>query len=294
MAKLILGCGYLGRRVAQVWRADGETVYAVTRTASRAAELEAAGVRPILGEVTEARSLRQLPTATTVLYAIGYDRRAGMAMRQVYVDGLRNALAALPESIDRILYISSTSVYGQSDGGWVDESSPCQPARENGRICLEAETMLRRHRYGSRAVILRLAGLYGPGRIPRRHALLTGEPIAAPRVGWLNLIHVDDAARIVLAAENVSPPQLYTVGDGHPPQRHEYYEELARLLQASPPKFIEPPPDSPAAMRAESNKRVSNRRMLAELQIALQYPSYREGLAAIVTAEMNSKGNTSR
>jgi hypothetical protein len=75
---------------------------------------------------------------------------------------------------------------------------------------------------------------------------------------------------------------LYTVSDGRPSQRREYYEELARLLGAPRPNFIEPAPDSPAAMRAESNKRVSNARMLAELGIELRHPSYREGLAAIV------------
>jgi nucleoside-diphosphate-sugar epimerase len=220
------------------------------------------------------------------LYAVGYDRAAGKAMRDVYVQGLRNVLDALPDTTERILYISSTGAYGQSDGQWVDEDSVCQPARDSGRICLEAEAVLRGHRLGERAVVLRLAGIYGPGRIPRQAALVAGEPIAAPSTGWLNLIHVDDAARVALAAEQrIEPPRLYTVSDGRPPQRREYYEELARLLGAPPPQFAEPAIDSPAALRAESNKRVSNARMLAELKVELAYPSFREGLAAIVTAE---------
>jgi nucleoside-diphosphate-sugar epimerase len=145
--------------------------------------------------------------------------------------------------------------------------------------------VLQAHPLGRRAIILRLAGIYGPGRIPRRHTLASGEPIAAPRDGWLNLIHVDDAARIVLAAEGIEElPRLYTVSDGHPPQRCEYYAELARLIGAPPPTFVAPPPDSPAALRAESSKRVSNRRLLSELKLELKFPSFRQGLAAIVAS----------
>jgi nucleoside-diphosphate-sugar epimerase len=286
MTKLVFGSGYLGLRVARLWRDAGDPVFAVTRCTSRAREFEAVGLRPIVADVTDARSLQGLPKAESVLYSIGSDRARGTSMRDVYVQGLRNVLAALPEETGRILYIGSTGVYAQSGGEWVDEDSACRPMRESGRICLEAEDMLRGHRLGLRTIILRLAGIYGPGRIPRQEAIVAGQPIAAPSTGWMNLIHVEDAARIVLAAEQQArPPRLYTVSDARPPQRREYYEELARLLGAPQPKFVEPAPDLPAAMRAESNKRVRNARMLAELNVKLQYPSYREGLAAIVAAE---------
>jgi nucleoside-diphosphate-sugar epimerase len=188
----------------------------------------------------------------------------------------------LPDSVQRIVYVSSTSVYAQTDGGWVDEMSECSPVLENGRVCLEAEQSLARSRCGARAIVLRLAGLYGPGRIPRSAALTAAEPIAALEHGFLNLIHVDDAAGIVVAAARIKPPRLYTVSDGNPPQRGDYYAELARLLGAPKPRFIAPPAESPAALRAESNKRVSNRRLLSDLGIQLRFPSYREGLAAIV------------
>src|SRR5690606_34447061 len=163
------------------------------------------------------------------------------------------------------------SVYSQTGGVWVDETSETRPLRENGCICLEAEQTLRRHRLGGRAIILRMAGIYGPERIPRLKALMAGDPIAAPSEGFLNLIHVDDAARIVLdAEERAAPPCVYTVSDGQPPIRAEYYAELARIAGAPPPRFTVPEPNSHAALRAESNKRISNRRLLADLGVTLE------------------------
>jgi nucleoside-diphosphate-sugar epimerase len=128
-----------------------------------------------------------------------------------------------------------------------------------------------------------MAGLYGPGRIPNADGLRRGEPISAPDRGFLNLIHVDDAAAAVLAAEmRGRPPRTYLISDGHPVERRVYYEELARLLAAPAPRFASPPADAPATARAASDKRVKNERMAAELKIPLAFPSYREGLAAIV------------
>jgi nucleoside-diphosphate-sugar epimerase len=112
---------------------------------------------------------------------------------------------------------------------------------------------------------------------------VAGRAIDAPASGWLNLIHVDDAARIVLLAEERAPlPRTYVVSDGQPVLRAEYYAELARLLKAPAPIFAEPPPDSPAAQRAASDKRINPRRMFDELRPTLLYPDYRAGLAAVV------------
>ena len=143
--------------------------------------LSAADIEPIPGDVTDVATLH-LPAADTVLYAIGLDRSSGKSMREVYLNGLRNVLDVLPTP-KRFIYISSTSIYGQSDGGWVDESSPTEPAEENGRIVLECEQLLR-ERLPS-AIILRFAGIYGPGRVIRRAAIIEkGEPIATdPEAG---------------------------------------------------------------------------------------------------------------
>ena len=307
MAKLIFGCGYLGLRVARLWRAAGDQVFAVTRSVERAQQLAAEGLVPLVADVTAEAQIQVPQEVRTILWAVGFSKAptsgrgewpfslpvpntlttgqgfAGRTIHDVYVGGLATVLRGLPKSLDRFLYISSTSVYGQVTGSEVDETSPCQPMREGGQACLAAEELLRTSSLANKTVILRLAGIYGPDRIPRSKDLLAGAPIDAPSDGWLNLIHVDDAARIVLlAAVKVTPPKLYVVSDGQPVIRGDYYRELARLLGAPPPRFVDPPADSPAAARAASDKRVNPRRLFADLSPALLYPSYREGLASVV------------
>jgi len=284
MAKLIFGCGYLGLRVARLWRAAGNQVFAVTRSAERARQLAAEELVPLVADVTAEAQIQVPQEVRTILWAVGYSRSRlpGGTIHDVYVGGLANALRALSPEVSRFIYISSTGVYGQVTGSEVDETSPCQPTREGGKACLAAEELLHASSLANKTVILRLAGIYGPDRIPRSKDLLAGAPIDAPKDGWLNLIHVEDAARIVLLAEHIAdPPKLYVVSDGQPVIRGDYYRELARLLGAPPPRFVEPPADSPAAARAASDKRVNPRRLFADLSPALLYPSYREGLAAI-------------
>ncbi len=283
MQKLIFGCGYLGLRVAERWVAMGTPVCAVTRYQERASSLKSRGIEAIVGDIMTPETLRQLPVADAVLFAVGHDRRCGHSIRELYVGGLKNVLEHLPQGVSRFIYVSSTGVFGQSDGSWVDEASPCVPTREGGRACWEAELLLQQHPLGRRATVLRVAGLYGPGRIPRSKELAAGLPIDAPCEGYLNLIHVDDAASAVIAADGRAPlPSLYCVSDGHPVVRRDYFRHLAALLGAAEPQFREPRHDAPAALRASASKRVSNERLLRQLGCQLQYPSYREGLAAIV------------
>ena len=287
MSKLIFGCGYLGRRVARRWREAGEEVFVVTRSDERARGFAEEGYHPIVADVLRQPSLAQLPAADTVLYAVGFDRGAGVSMHEVFVAGLKAVLDALPAETGKFIYISSTGVYGQAHGESVDEDSPCQPVREGGRACLEAEQALAAHAFGSQAIILRMAGLYGPGRIPNGAEIRRNQPIATPERGFLNLIHGDDAASaVVAAAERATPPRTFVVSDGCPVERREYFAELARLLHAAPPRFMPPPADSPAAVRSAADKRVKNDRMLTELGVRPAFPSYREGLKAIVAAEV--------
>lgn len=284
MARLIIGCGYLGLRVARRWRDAGDKVYVTTRSPSRAKELAAEGFEALIVDVTEPTSLAELPTPETALFAVGYDRNAGHSIEDVYAVGLKNILDALPKETGRVIYISTTGVYGDLAGAWVDEDSPCNPQRPGGKASLAAEEMLGRHPLGERSIVLRLAGIYGPGRIPNQAALLAGEPIAVPSAGFLNLIHVDDAVSAVEAAAAIEAPlpRRYLVSDGHPAPRGDYYAELARLLGAPAPRFVEPPQSDPRAARAAADKRVCNARMLAELHVSLAFPSFREGLASIV------------
>jgi nucleoside-diphosphate-sugar epimerase len=284
--KLIFGCGYLGLRVARLWSTAGHTVHPVTRDSKRAAELTRQGYSPLVADVLRPATLAHLPAAETVLYAVGYDRGSGASIHEVYVNGLQNVLDALPAETGKLIYISSTGVYGQSQGEWVDEQSATEPTRDGGRACLAAERLLAAHRLGPKSIVLRMAGIYGPGRIPTAETIRRGEPVAAPEQGFLNLIHVDDAAQIVLAAEaRAAGGSLYTVSDGQPVQRRDYYAEIARLLGAPAPRFAAVPENAPVRSRSESNKRVSTAKLHADLRVKLEYPSYREGLAAIVAAE---------
>lgn len=277
--KLIFGCGYLGWRVARRWLAAGHVVHAVTRSPQRADVWRQEGLQATVADVTQSNTLKELPAADTALYAVGHE--AGQD--SPHLTGLQNVLQAL-SPFRRLVYISSTGVYGDWHGEWVTEDTPCHPLRTSGKACLAAEEMLVSSDYGRRSVILRLAGLYGPGRVPHQDRLLAGEPIPAPRHGFLNLIHVDDAVEAVLAAESVDQvlPRRYLISDGSPVVRGEYYAEVARLIGAPPPQFSEPDREAPAAARAAADKRISNARMLAELKFRLRFPSYREGLRAIV------------
>jgi nucleoside-diphosphate-sugar epimerase len=276
MSSLILGCGYLGRRVASLWRAHDRRVFAVSRNPSHLPT----DVEPIVCDIVCPDTLRALPAVETVLYAVGFDRSSGATMRGVYVDGLANVLAHLPKP-KRFIYVSSSSVYGQTDGGWVDETASTEPTEDSGRIVLEAEGVLRAKLPG--AIVLRFAGIYGPGRLLRRQSIEKGEPIVAAADKWLNLIHVEDGARVVLDAEQHGEPgRAYNVCDDHPVRRRYFYATLARVLGAPEPRFVAPPPDQPTPPHEKGNRRLNNRRMKAELHAALLYPDYDGGLRSSV------------
>lgn len=283
MSKLLFGCGYLGQRVLRRWLAAGETVTAVTRRGERAAQWRGEGISALVADVTQPHTLAGLPCADTVLYAVGWDPHSGTSRWQVYVDGLRAVLAALPPQTGRVLLVSSTGVYGDAGGGWVDEDSPCRPRRESGQALLAAEALLHDHPLGRRGIVLRMAGMYGPGRLIRRDELLAGQPMPVADGSLMNLIHVDDAAAAVLAAEtSATPPRTYLVSDGHPVERRAYFAYAAELLGAPPPRFVDPPAEGRAARHDDSSKRVGNERLQRELHLTLQYPSYREGLRALL------------
>lgn len=285
MAKIIFGCGYLGHRIAARYRQWGETVYAVTRSASKGERLSTEGILPIVGDIVSG-PLEIPRETTTAIISIGYDRGSSQPIGEVYATSVTNILASLPPTVRRVIYISSTGVFGRATGEWVDEETPAIPLRDGGKACLAAEDVLRTSPWASQTVILRLAGIYGPGRIPRRADLAAGRPIDAPPDGFLNLIHVDDAASISLLADQPSEGgQLFLVADGSPVLRRDYYTELASLVGGPPPNFVAPADGSPAAARASSDKRVSNRKLVETLGPTLAFPSYREGLASIVAAE---------
>ena len=333
---LIVGCGYLGIRVAQMAIESGASVSATTRRPERAKALAALGIEPCLADWTDARTLRRLPEADHVLVAVSFDPVSGHDRESAIVGGLRHLIGRLyppatagppsavgppstagPSPVDvrrqspvDLCYISTTGVYHQSDGCWVDETSPTKPTRSGGLAHLRAEQLLHRLIPNQPWTILRLAGIYGPGRVPRVADVIAGRPIATDPMGFLNLIHVSDAARAVIgawqrgvSARAACPPdrrlapidqapdgqrprprrhKLYVVADDRPVIRGEFYREISRICQSPPPRFTATNADSPGQRRAESNKRIWNRRVRRDLLATLRFPSYREGLRDVL------------
>jgi nucleoside-diphosphate-sugar epimerase len=272
----------LGQRLGALLLHDGARVFGTVRSPGRAAEIAALGIEPVIADVLQPESLRGLPRADRVFYCVGFDRAAGAAMRAVYVDGLQNVLENLPPSVERIVYASSTGVYAQAGGEWVDEDSSTCPLHESGKVCLEAEGRIRAwsEMRSITAVVLRFAGLYGPGRIVRRSILERGEPIPGDPDKFLNMIHIDDAARVsatALDADESGP--IYVVGDDRPVTRREYYAVAAEALGSPEPRFAPPLPGSAEAARDATNKRVANHRMKRGLGITLLYPDITTGLS---------------
>jgi len=274
-SRLVVGHGYLGSRVARAWRARGDRVWATTRSPARAAAMAADGIEPLLVDLTGPFPLARLPEADTVVWAVSPDPATGH--HALHVTGLGRLLDALPDT-PRVVFVSSTGVYGEADGSVVNEDTPARPDRPAGLALLEAEACVT-SRCPGRAVTLRLAGLYGPGRLPRLADIRAGRPLAGPPDTWLNLIHVADAAAIVaLVADHPAPGPLYVVSDGHPVRLGEWYAELARTITAPEPAW------EPTARRVRGgDKRVDPRRLFREIAPPLRYPDPFTGLRDCLT-----------
>jgi nucleoside-diphosphate-sugar epimerase len=276
MSKLIIGCGYLGLQIAEQWLARGEHVFGTTRRQERVTELAEQGIEAIVCDVLNPGSLARLPAVDVVVHGVGLDRQAGYTMRQVYVEGLANVLSALPGT-PRFIHISSTSVYVQTDGGEVDETSLTEPTDEQGKVVFEAEQVVRRRRPD--AIILRFAGIYGPGRLIRARDLQAGRLLAVDPEKWLNLIHVEDGAQAVIAAgDRGRPGTIYNVSDGYPVRRRDFYTTLAELLDASAPRFV--PPPEPVPLSEKINRQIVSSKLRYDLGVELLYPNCFEGLPA--------------
>ena len=274
---LIIGCGYLGRVVARRWLARGIAVSALTR--SKPDELRALGVTPIIGDVTDPASL-SLPATDHVLYAVGMDRSAGKSMREVYLTGLGNVLSRLPAG-GSLTYVSSTSVYGQTDGEWVSEQSPTEPIEDSGKLLMECEQLL--HARRPDAMILRFAGIYGPNRVLRRAAVERGEALTADPEKWLNLIHVHDGAAIVeAAADRPQPGGIFNVSDGTPVTRRDFYTTMAQLLNAPPARFDPPAPGVVTGTHDRTNRRIDNKKLRDTYATEFTFADFQSGLSASI------------
>lgn len=280
-ARLVVGCGYLGERVARRWLDRGDRVVAVTRSSARAETLAAAGIEPLILDVAaESPGWEQLfgdrgPGVATIFWAVGFDRSGGTSYHDVHVAGLEKLLtsAFTGGAQPRVIFSSSTGVWGDERGGIVSEVTPPDPSREAGRTLVAAEHLLAAQPAGP-GTALRFAGLYGPGRLPRLADLRENRPIAADPESWLNLVHVDDAALVVArVADTPAPRPLYVVSDGTPVRRRDWYSRLAALIQAPPPRW-----DQSAPRSRGGDKRVDSSLVWADLGIS---PAWPDALAAL-------------
>ena len=284
MRVLIVGCGYVGLPLGAELARRGHTVFGLRRAADGAGELRAAGVTPVLGDVTQPESLRALPGPFDwVVNTVSSAKGGADVYRAVYVEGTRNLLAWLAGTpVRKFIYTSSTSVYGQTDGGEVTEESAAKPQAETGRLLVETENLLlaaaRERKFP--AVVLRVAGIYGPERGHLFQQFLRDEArLSGDGSRLLNMIHRDDVVGAIIAAlERGEPGRIYNVADDEPVSQLGFFAWLATQLgKPLPPGATAE--ESATRKRGVTHKRVSNRRLREELGCELKFPSFRDGYA---------------
>jgi nucleoside-diphosphate-sugar epimerase len=289
---LIVGCGYVGKALAENYCRDGR-VYALTRTEQSADQLRTLGVEPLVGHWLQFDSLPEFPAdVSKVVVAVPHrdDAQARLpeGSDQHHVLGLSNLLAWMSprQSPPRLVYLSTTGVFGATQSGEaVDEQSPISPTRIGPRIAAAAESWLSNHRNAWRSTVLRLAGIYGAGRIPLLATLQQGQSLAVVKDGMLNLIHLDDIVQAIQwALQSPEADDLYLVSDNQPVRRELFYKYLAELQRLPPPQFAGPDPDSPRAARA-TDKIINSNKFWSHSGLQPRMPSYCEGLAAILPGE---------
>jgi len=279
MRVLIAGCGFLGRELAAQLVARGDMAFGLARQPTGLP----AGTVPLAADLTDPTTLGGLPEGLdAVVYAAAAGGYSDPQYRAAYVDGPRNLLGALSRqrrSPRRVIYVSSTGVYSQSHGEWVDETSPAEPRHFSGQRMIEGEAVVREG--PSPAIVLRLAGIYGPGRTLYIDRVRNGSARLPPRGAWTNRIHRDDAAGAILhLLEFAVPDPLYLGVDDEPSELADVLRWIARKLSLpDPPPEQEPPGNGPT--RERSSKRCSNRR-LAGSGYRFRFPTYREGYGALL------------
>jgi nucleoside-diphosphate-sugar epimerase len=278
----ILGCGYIGQRLARTYRDQGYPVTAVTRSEASRLALAATGLRALARDLTR-DPLDDLGWAGEELFHLAPPPPDGVE------DGLTRHLVASFRQAGhprRLVYLSTTGVYGDCGGDWVDETRPPAPVADRSLRRWDAEETLRAwsRESGADLVILRVAGIYGPGRLPLER-IRQGLPLAREEDSpWSNRIHADDlVAACVAAMARGEPGRVYNVCDGHPSTMTDYFLRVADAAGLPRPPLV---PLSEAAgvlspgmmsYLAES-RRLSNRRLREELGLNLSHPDLAQGL----------------
>lgn len=281
----IAGCGYIGVRIARLWMEQGAEVTCVVRTPEKAAELSAQGCEPLVASFDEPGSITLPDLAGSILYYLVPPPGGGIADTRA-----RNFTSALRQGAHpaQIVYMSATSVYSETGGGIVTEESAVEPRSAMGKRRLDAERAFQEYgeQTGSAVTVLRVSGIYGPGRLPLMQ-VSQGQPLLREEEsGPSNRIHADDLAAVCLAAaESGRSGDVYNVSDGTPSSMTSYFNACADLLgyPRQPQITLEEARQvmSPLMLSYVTESRVvDNSRMLERLGIRLRYPSMREGLPA--------------
>lgn len=277
---VIAGCGDVGSRLGLQLLQAGWQVHGLRRNVAALP----AGLLPLAADLADVACPPAWPAAAPdyLVYCATPASSEESAYRATYVDGLRHVLGWLEQRGQRprrLLFVSSTGVYGQEAGEWVDETSPCQPAGWSGRILLEAEALALG--CGMPASVVRLAGIYGPGRRWLLGQVRAGYRVASEPPLYGNRIHAEDAAGLLACllqadARGVALEEVYLGVDDEPAPLHEVVAWLRERLGVS--HWAEQ-----AATRRPGSKRCSNARARA-LGWVPRYPSWREGYAALLEA----------
>ncbi|WP_416838937.1 SDR family oxidoreductase [Haloferax sp. DFSO52] len=292
MRVAILGCGYVGLELARQLVADGHDVWGVRRSDAGLDAVSATGATAIRADVTDAESLENIPDVDHVVFAASSGGRGADAARRVFVEGLRTAIdhfAARDDVPDRVVYTSSTGVYGDHGGAFVDESTPLDPTTDKTRVLAEAERVAREYaaECGLDGTVARFAGLYGPDRY-RLERYLTG-PVTE---GYLNMVHRDDAAGAVayLLETDRARDDTVLVVDDEPVSKHAFADWLADECgvprpekQSKADRLNDGDLSEAARRRILTSKRCSNER-LRKLGYEFTFPTYRAGYRAAIDA----------
>jgi len=289
----ILGCGYVGLELAGQLVANHDVV-GVRRSADGLDAVRATGAEAVRADVTDRDALASVPDVEALVFAASSGGRGAAAAERVYVDGLRTAIEVFGSREtppERLVYTSSTGVYGDHDGGWVDEDTPLSPTTEKTRVLAEAERIARElaPEYGIDGGVARFAGLYGPDRY-RLERYLDG-PVTE---GYLNMLHRADAAGIVRFMLESTDEELLVAVDDEPVEKWRFADWLADECGVKRPakrtkadRLEDDGLSEPARRRVLTSKRCSNDR-LRELGYEFRYPTYREGYRDAIDAYRNA------
>ena len=282
---LIIGCGDVALRAVPLLR-PRYRIYALTRSPARVASLRAQGLVPVLGDLDDPATLDGLAgIAHDVLHCAPPPLHGSRDTRTAHLIAVLAKAKSLPQ---HFVYISTSGVYGDCHGAWVDETRPLQPATARAQRRVDAERRLREwgRRSGVRICVLRAPGIYSEARLPLQR-LRDGTPaLRADEDAYTNHIHADDLARMAVAALSFGTPgRLYNASDDSVLKMGDYFDLVAdRYGLPRPPRVSRAEAGqriAPALLSFMSeSRRLSNHRIKRELRFTLRYPTVREGIAA--------------